>query len=323
MGQENEEEEHPLERAQLDTRVNIRGSEFHIPLSESMPSTEEAHARCIRPPALQETGETKTAVSSTPHIASFSTATMETKVPLKVAPTYIPSSSPVEHLPQSARIELQRKDQQLAEQESIVTRQRRELDEMKREIERLRAQVSAKTQETPDVVPPPPPTTAGTNEFPPQKLMDHHVLSSNNTIPGEFGGAPPAIAKASNEASALINQHRAQLRKLFDSYANGGSIVFASFLELAVDFDLHPTFLDKAEIQLCFDTGTSSSTHATFDDFVSALYQLANDALSKKMFEGLYPRDVDKVGVVLTLWGLADPQKLAQIMSRKRLLNAN
>jgi hypothetical protein len=53
--------------------------------------------------------------------------------------------------------------------------------------------------------------------------------------------------------------------------------------------------------------------------FTGALYEVAMHSLSKEMFRELYPTDVEKVRVLLTLWGVADPQKLEQVNVRRRL----
>jgi hypothetical protein len=64
-------------------------------------------------------------------------------------------------------------------------------------------------------------------------------------------------------------------------------------------------------------------TNVDFEGFTSALYQVAIFALSKDMYRDLYPRDSDKVQVLLNLWGVADPEKLAQINMRRRLEEQN
>ena len=42
-------------------------------------------------------------------------------------------------------------------------------------------------------------------------------------------------------------------------------------------------------------------------------------SLSKEMYRNLYPNDSDKVQVLLNLWGVASPEKLAQMNEERRL----
>ena len=56
-----------------------------------------------------------------------------------------------------------------------------------------------------------------------------------------------------------------------------------------------------------------------FEGFTSALYEVAMYSLSKEMYRDLYPNDSDKVQVLLNLWGVASPEKLAQMNEERRL----
>ena len=60
-----------------------------------------------------------------------------------------------------------------------------------------------------------------------------------------------------------------------------------------------------------------------FEGFTSALYEVAMYSLSKEMYRDLYPNDSDKVQVLLNLWGVASPEKLAQVNVRRRLEEQN
>lgn len=311
-----------LDRAQLPTRVNIKGSEFHIPVSTSMPNSQESRDRCTRPPA---SGEDEPATDAPPKLSYMvheDTPLGETKSSFHSGSMMFSQSPPDATFGQrgrqdAAEVALSR---QLRQQEEQMARQASELAALRQELAAARAGAPSPTSHAAPLgggfpLPPPPPAELAA----PASTPAPAPAPAPATAPGVKS---QAILSASDEANALMQKHRAQLRRLFDNYATGGSVIFASFLELCADFDLYPTFLDKDGIQACFRIGTSNGAHANFDNFVAALYQLASDALSKKMFQDIYPRDVDKVGVLLTLWALADPAKLEEVQNRRRLKSA-
>ena len=100
------------------------------------------------------------------------------------------------------------------------------------------------------------------------------------------------------------------------------------FVELYCDFDIAPTFLARRELKAIFAAaakGSSSSAEGAppvfmnFAAFTEAAGRTALVALSKPAFQHLYPGARDKVAVLLEMWGLADPRKLAEIQRRPRL----
>ena len=50
-----------------------------------------------------------------------------------------------------------------------------------------------------------------------------------------------------------------------------------------------------------------------------ALYEVAVFSLSKEMYRELYKNDTDKLQVLLNLWGLGKPKKLAEVNMRRRM----
>ena len=50
-----------------------------------------------------------------------------------------------------------------------------------------------------------------------------------------------------------------------------------------------------------------------YNGFIEVLSRIAIVALSKPVFSHLYPTEADKIGVLLEMWGVADPLKLQQV----------
>jgi hypothetical protein len=104
----------------------------------------------------------------------------------------------------------------------------------------------------------------------------------------------------------------------------------ARFVDLYRDFDVYPTFLTKRELRAIY--GASSTAHVggslpenpasapplSYAAFVEALGRTALLALSKPAFAELYPTAFAKVSVLLEMWGMADPRKLAEVARRPR-----
>eukprot|EP00947_MAST-08B_sp_MAST-8B-sp1_P001186 g1186.t1 len=98
-------------------------------------------------------------------------------------------------------------------------------------------------------------------------------------------------------------------------------------LRMCQDYDVNPTFLTKDEVRMVFSdtvqvmggwgsassSGNDSGPGLGYEEFVEALSRIAIEALSKPVFSHLYPTEVDKVGVLLEMWGVADPLKLQHI----------
>lgn len=94
---------------------------------------------------------------------------------------------------------------------------------------------------------------------------------------------------------------------------------------MAQEFDIAPTFLRKSELRNLFRA--AAATHAAaqrpaaallFPGFVELLGLTALAALSKPTFVHLYPTAEAKVAVLLEMWGVADPSKLEEIVSKGR-----
>ena len=118
-------------------------------------------------------------------------------------------------------------------------------------------------------------------------------------------------ATASDPAvAALFDKHAAQLRAVFDHYADGGMVSVPSVVQLGSDFDIVPTFLSRKELKAAL--GMNEAAGFTYDSFVDALKRIALNALSKQPFANIYPTDEAKVTVLLEMWGLGDPAKLAK-----------
>ena len=98
------------------------------------------------------------------------------------------------------------------------------------------------------------------------------------------------------------------------------------FIELFMDFDIAPTFLTKRELKAIFAAASSahningsdgaSTAPLTYAAFNEALGRAALVALSKPAFQSLEPTAKDKVGVLLEMWGVADPRKLREVQDK-------
>merc|ERR1712232_748365 len=95
-----------------------------------------------------------------------------------------------------------------------------------------------------------------------------------------------------------------------------GKVELAEFVRLAQDYDITPTFLSRKELRQIFGNHTSQDG-LDFDGFTGALAEIAVYSLSKPMFAHLYATKLDKVNVLLTMWGVADPSKLTEIQTRQ------
>ena len=109
------------------------------------------------------------------------------------------------------------------------------------------------------------------------------------------------------------------------------TLLSCSFVELYCDFDIAPTFLARRELKAIFaaaarsaggnagDSAEGAAVYLNYAAFIEASGRTALVALSKPAFQHLYPTARDKVAVLLEMWGLADPRKLAEIQRRPRL----
>jgi hypothetical protein len=140
------------------------------------------------------------------------------------------------------------------------------------------------------------------------------------------------------EIMSLFDKHKRALVALWSFYTamsrgeDGTHSTPASgtdlkrFIELFMDFDIAPTFLTKREIKAIFAAASSahningsdglSTSPLTYAAFNEALGRAALVALSKPAFQSLYPTAKDKVGVLLEMWGVADPRKLREVQDK-------
>merc|ERR1711865_461044 len=123
------------------------------------------------------------------------------------------------------------------------------------------------------------------------------------------------VSGMSNEAAALFRKNRSALQALFDTYATGDMVSLEQFFSMCSDFDLFPTFVNRDGVVTCF----GKTTQTGYENYINALYELAEHALGKPTFEPLYPTSQAKVDVMLNLWGLADTSRLTQINSKRNV----
>jgi hypothetical protein len=129
-----------------------------------------------------------------------------------------------------------------------------------------------------------------------------------------------------SDAAALCYAFKGHLcRKAFQLTAR--HFFVCRFVELYCDFDIAPTFLARRELKAIFAAAAASSSKGIdasvaslgYAAFIEAAGRTALVALSKPAFQHLYPTARDKVAVLLEMWGLADPHKLAEIQRRPRI----
>ena len=141
---------------------------------------------------------------------------------------------------------------------------------------------------------------------------------NNRQVPASAAAPSPTAATASAThaaasdpaVAALFDKHAAQLRAVFDHYADAGMVSVPSVVKLGSDFDIVPTFLSRKELKAAL--GMNEAAGFAYDSFVDALKRIALNALSKQPFANIYPTDEAKVTVLLEMWGLGDPAKLAK-----------
>lgn len=130
------------------------------------------------------------------------------------------------------------------------------------------------------------------------------------------------------DVSNLLDLHNHNLYNLFCAYASKkhlsadeAVISGSQLIKLASDYDIAPTFLQQNElktiIKFVLRESSNELNSMLFPDFVETLVRCAIVALSKPVFNHLYKRTVDKVAVLLEMWGLADPVKLEEIVREK------
>jgi hypothetical protein len=137
----------------------------------------------------------------------------------------------------------------------------------------------------------------------------------------------------------LFESHSAHLMLVFHYYSSGmgnhyghavktlnlmgASGQHKGVMQMSVDYDVTPSFLLKKEIKSCFSVVMrmqegGGGTGLDFGGFIQLLGLLAVLALSKPSFQHLYPTHQAKVGVLLEMWGFADPIKLQHVTHDRR-----
>jgi hypothetical protein len=137
----------------------------------------------------------------------------------------------------------------------------------------------------------------------------------------------------------LFETHSAHLMMVFDAYSTGSgahhghhvkTLTLGSSggqhkgaLQMAIDYDVVPSFLTKKEIKGCYSVvsrmqGAESSAAVGLDfaGFIQLLGLMAVQALSKPSFQHLYPTNQAKVGVLLEMWGFSDSIKLQMVIHK-------
>jgi len=181
-----------------------------------------------------------------------------------------------------------------------------------------------------------------------QRPVAAATSSSNNYSASAAVAATPS-SSSSNPTTALSELFDPEIMSLFDKHKrplvalwsfytamsrgeDGTHSTPASgtdlkrFIELFMDFDIAPTFLTKRELKAIFAAASSahningsdgaSTAPLTYAAFNEALGRAALVALSKPAFQSLYPTAKDKVGVLLEMWGVADPRKLREVQDK-------
>jgi hypothetical protein len=87
-----------------------------------------------------------------------------------------------------------------------------------------------------------------------------------------------------------------------------------AFIAMLSAFGIVPIFVSVQEARSIFNASTATNGLSAAE-FNEALGRFALVALSREntQFPKLYPRAEDKVKVLLELWGLGDPAKLASV----------
>jgi hypothetical protein len=95
-------------------------------------------------------------------------------------------------------------------------------------------------------------------------------------------------------------------------------------LQLCLDYDIVPSFLTKKEVRSAYTVvsrmmggGAAKADGLDFGGFIQLLGLLSVMALGKPNFQHMYPSNAKKVGVLLDVWGLADPIRLQMAIGHK------
>ncbi|GMH83186.1 hypothetical protein TL16_g09514 [Triparma laevis f. inornata] len=178
--------------------------------------------------------------------------------------------------------------------------------------------------------------------------------NNNLTVETGAGGANAAPSDLNGEEKAcwnsalglmsdpqvlpLFESHSSHLMLVFDYYSgssgssNGRSVKTLSLggsagthkggLQLCLDYDIVPSFLTKKEVRSAYTVvnrmmGGSTDLGLDFGGFIQLLGLLSVMALGKPNFQHMYPSNAKKVGVLLDVWGLADPIRLQMAIGHK------
>jgi len=121
---------------------------------------------------------------------------------------------------------------------------------------------------------------------------------------------------------------------LFDYYSGGkGGVSLPQFNRLMKDFHVVPTFAKFREVRVAFTAAADLHLEPISGDdddskekkrrlpqsaFIEAMGRMAIIALSKPAFQHIYKTAAQKIEVMLEMWELADPDKLAEIKEKRR-----
>jgi hypothetical protein len=180
----------------------------------------------------------------------------------------------------------------------------------------------------------------------PQEIEEENVPAGMNA-PTDLSTEEQAIWNAAlslmrdSQVLPMFESKSSQLMLVFDNYCTGSSskggravktlALGASggqhrgALQMAMDYDVVPSFLTKKEVRSCYNVVSrmsqggdgDTSVGLGFGGFIQLLGLLAIRGLSKQTFQNLYPTHAKKVGVLLDMWGFGDPIKL-QMMAKGR-----
>lgn len=320
-----------ITRPVYESRVNIVRSPFEVPITENTVLSAGGNAAAARPLASNDPGAEETISKSNSGTSGSGGALSFSKEAFHsdhMAGGANASSAALV----AKRMELDRREAQIKQMEERLTAQARALEKAKQAAAALdQKQQQQKRSFAPERLSTPSSNTsyvaadAGAKYS--TKTDEPAVRSKALVTPGPSQNSPAAFSNGgtsvvSDEAQGLLRRSRPALQSLFDTYSNNNLVTLKQFFRLCADFDLYPTFLTRAGVKKCFEK-VAGQRSIDFEGFVSALYEVAMYSLSKEMYRDLYPNDSDKVQVLLNLWGVASPEKLAQVNVRRRLEEQN
>lgn len=158
-------------------------------------------------------------------------------------------------------------------------------------------------------------TNPGAGAPAPDELFQPGVVS-------QFGAAKKTLIK--------VFQHYADAPDEAAGYSRG--VTCAAWMRMCKDYLVVSTFAPKRELKGVFadaakahglmetaakPSNSDVATRLTFAAFTEGIGRMALVCLSKPEFAQIYPTPADKVEVVLEIWGLGNPSKLAEVKGRR------